>query len=596
MSSSKENLISPDSSNPIIKVDLEWNDVYCTHEAVGKPKRDILKGISGYAISGEFLAIMGTSGAGKTTLLNLISGKEKSTATLKYKGSIKANRQEIDQINYPKYVGYVTQEDILLDLLTVRESILFAARLKTNLPEAQKQQKTDELVEELNLTKCQHTYIGSYFVKGVSSGEKKRTCIAIELITSPSILFLDEPTSGLDSFTSLQVIDVMNKQASKGRTILSTIHQPNSDIYSRFDKLLLLCDGYVMYHGPAKNAVKYFARLGYECPNTSNPADYFMEILHIMRPEAKSKEEEEKICLFRDNFLSDGRIEYRCKHGCEELEKVNNSFTASFGYQLLRCTQRAGILLVRNPKLTYFKLGILIFIALLMDILYFHINGDTGTSKMDDRNGSLFFIVNTMIYANLHSTIVNFPLIREVFLKEYRAKMYGVLAFFLAKNLADLLAEIVLSLVFGLSIYFIIGYNTNTPEKPVFFIILLILTHMSGTSLGLLAGCWFKRLDIALNMGSVVALPFYYFSGYIRSTKSIPISLKWIADISVFRWGFDGLILNEYHDFKHDGKGADELDTLDIHGTVWECIVYLSALMLGMRIVSFFGLKYNSTR
>lgn len=596
MSNSKDCLISPGTENPIVKVDLAWNEVYCTHEAVGKPKRDILKGISGYAVSGEFLAIMGTSGAGKTTLLNLISGKEKSTSTLKYRGTIKANGQEIDSINYAKYVGYVTQEDILLDLLTVRESILFASRLKTSMPEPEKQFKTNELIEELNLSKCQHTLIGSYFVKGVSSGEKKRTCIAIELITSPSILFLDEPTSGLDSYTALQVIDVMNRQASKGRTVLSTIHQPNSDIYSRFDKLLLLCDGFVMYHGEAKHAVKYFGRLGYECPITSNPADYFMEILHIMRPEAKSKEEEEKISLFRDNFISEGRSEYKCKHAAEQLERVSSSYTASFAYQLFRCTQRAALLLIRNPKLTYFKLGILIFVAMLMDILYFDLGSSTRTTKMEDRNGSLFFIVNTMIYANLHSTIVNFPLIREVFLKEYRAKMYGVFAFYLAKNLADLLAEIVLSLVFGLSIYFIIGYNLNTPEKPVLFLVLLILTHMSGTSLGLLAGCWFKRLDIALSMGSVVALPFYYFSGFIRSTKSIPIALKWIADLSVFRWGFDGLILNEYHDFKHSGKGADQLDELDIHGNVWECIVYLSALMLGMRIISFIGLKYNANR
>jgi ATP-binding cassette subfamily G (WHITE) protein 1 len=230
---------------------------------------------------------------------------------------------------------------------------------------------------------------------------------------------------------------------------------------------------------------------------------------------------------------------------------------------------------------------------MLMDMLYWRLDDSKSDSKVNDRNGSLFFIVNTMIYANLHSTIVNFPLIREVFLKEYRGKMYGVFAFYLAKNLADLIAEVALSVIFGISIYWAIGYNTDSPEKPVIFLILLILTHMSGTSLGLLAGCWFKRLDIALSMGSVVALPFYYFSGYIRQTDTITVALRWIADLSVFRWGFDGLILNQYHGF--DG-GYNIRENLNIHGSVGECIAYLTTIMLTLRIVSFIGLRYNATR
>lgn len=594
MSRQKDLLIEPSEESEILRVDLKWNEVFCSHEAPGKPSRDILKGMSGYSLSGEFLAIMGTSGAGKTTLLNLISGKEKSSASLKYRGSIEANGQNIDSINYAKYVGYVTQEDVLLDLLTVRESIIFAARLKTSGPDEEKLRKTDNLIEELNLSKCQHTLIGSYFVKGVSSGEKKRTCIAIELITSPSILFLDEPTSGLDSYTSLQVIDVMNRQAAKGRTVLSTIHQPNSDIYSRFDKLLLLCDGYVMYHGPAKDAVSYFSRLEYVCPMTSNPADYFMQILHIMRPEAKSREEEERIVLFRDTFLGQ-KNKMPSSKNMAELEKVSSKYTASFFEQLYRCTQRAILLLIRNPKLTYFKLVILLFVGVLMDMLYWQINNSDATSKVDDRNGSLFFIVNTLIYANLHSTIVNFPLMREVFLKEFRGKMYGVTAFYLAKNIADFIAEVVLSLIFGASIFWAIGYNTNA-ERPVVFFSLLILIHMSGTSLGLLAGCWFKRLDIALNMGTVVALPFYYFSGYIRSTNTINVAVRWIADLSVFRWGFDGLMINQYHDFGHGQNNENTLDNLKISGNVEDCIFYLFTIMFTLRIISFIGLRFNATR
>ena len=313
---------------------------------------------------------MGTSGAGKTTLLNLISGTTKSSSTLETTGEILANDQLINTINYNKYVGYVTQEDILLDMLTVYESVLFAARLKTRGPEALKKQRVEAVLEELSLIKCKNTIIGNPVVKGVSGGEKKRVCIAIELITTPSILFLDEPTSGLDSYSSFQVMELLNSQAAKGRTVISTIHQPSSDIYTKFAKLLLLCDGHVMYHGDAKNAVSYFDSHRYSCPALSNPADYFMEILHIENLDSKTPEEEAKVNYLQAEFLKIQKNIEKPNFEYQELEKGTTGYVSSYPVQLYYCTKRAITITVRNPKLTILKAIVLLFVALMMNILF----------------------------------------------------------------------------------------------------------------------------------------------------------------------------------------------------------------------------------
>ena len=119
--------------------------------------------------------------------------------------------------------------------------------------------------------------------KGVSGGERKRTSIGVELITDPSLIFLDEPTTGLDSFTAASVMETLNDLAKSGRTIITTIHQPNSDIFLSFDRLLLMARGKIIYFNEAKLAVDYFGSLGdkFKCPEWLNPADFFMDMISI---------------------------------------------------------------------------------------------------------------------------------------------------------------------------------------------------------------------------------------------------------------------------------------------------------------------------
>jgi ABC-type multidrug transport system ATPase subunit len=127
-------------------------------------------------------------------------------------------------------------------------------------------------------------------VKGVSGGERKRTSIGVELITNPSLIFLDEPTTGLDSYTATQVMKLLKNLSQQGRTIIQTIHQPNSETFRCFDKLMLLAQGQIIYFNDKDKAVDYFSKIGFPCPELSNPADYFMSIMSIESIETKFDE------------------------------------------------------------------------------------------------------------------------------------------------------------------------------------------------------------------------------------------------------------------------------------------------------------------
>lgn len=198
------------------------------------------------------------------------------------KGKIYVNGVDRDRIKgFAAFSAYVQQDDILFQTMTVRECLEFAAKLKLKGTMDEKMRRVEETIRELRLNKCQNTKIGGPLVKGVSGGERKRTSIGVELITDPNLVFLDEPTTGLDSFTATAVMEILKDLAISGRTIISTIHQPNSDIFEMFDRLMLLAQGKIIYFNEARLSVGHFESIGFKCPELSNPADYFMSIMSI---------------------------------------------------------------------------------------------------------------------------------------------------------------------------------------------------------------------------------------------------------------------------------------------------------------------------
>lgn len=259
-------------------------------------RKQVLQRVSGSAVPGRLLAVMGSSGCGKTTLLSVLAGRVLSGVS----GTLHVNGLPFDKQDRRR-VGFVMQDDVMFSNLTVTETLMYIAqlRLPASQPLAEKVARVQEIISVLQLEACANTRIGNAFSRGVSGGERKRVSIGIELLTDPSVLFLDEPTSGLDSSTALTLVHCLKALAASGRTVVTSIHQPSSQIFCLFDTLLLMSKGHAVYFGPAADAVTYFAcpPLRLVCPTLYNPADYFMEITNAsqdQRPlvEAWKAEEE----------------------------------------------------------------------------------------------------------------------------------------------------------------------------------------------------------------------------------------------------------------------------------------------------------------
>ena len=157
-------------------------------------------------------------------------------------------------------------------------------------------------------------------MRGLSGGERKRTSIGLELITEPSLIFLDEPTTGLDSKSALNVASLLKMLAKNGRTVITTIHQPSSEILSRFDKIICLSKGKILYDGPPQNISGYFAQLGYPIPNLINPADYLMKIFNEDDIKIKAFEEGKDISKEEQELVFNERINFFSKK--HELNKI----------------------------------------------------------------------------------------------------------------------------------------------------------------------------------------------------------------------------------------------------------------------------------
>lgn len=212
--------------------------------------------------SGQLIGIIGGSGTGKSTLLNVLNGNLKLS-----NGQITINGYDLheDKEHLQGVIGYVPQIDLLIEELTVYENLYYNARLCfSNLSETDIKKRVNAAIEDFDLVEAKDLIVGSPVKKILSGGQRKRLNIALELIRQPSILFVDEPTSGLSSMDSEKVMSLLKRQTLKGRLVIINIHQPSSDIYKLFDKLLIIDKGgRVIHNGNPMDAIVYFKQMAH---------------------------------------------------------------------------------------------------------------------------------------------------------------------------------------------------------------------------------------------------------------------------------------------------------------------------------------------
>ncbi len=231
-----------------VPVSLQWLRLACEIPTSAGPVL-ALRGSRGAALPGSVTVVLGESGSGKTTLLDMLA-RRKTVGRLS--GDITVNGRPPTSEDWTRVTAYVTQDDVFEAKLTVRETILFSARLRlpSTMANAERELLTDQTIDSLGLGQCRDTEIGSASLKKISGGERKRVALACELVTNPSLLFLDEPTSGLDSDTALRLVASLHRIAhEQQRSVVLSVHQPGSAMLPFFDRVIVLSHGRQVFSG-----------------------------------------------------------------------------------------------------------------------------------------------------------------------------------------------------------------------------------------------------------------------------------------------------------------------------------------------------------
>ncbi|EFC47894.1 abc transporter family protein [Naegleria gruberi] len=567
-----------------------------------KVEKQILHPMTGYVAPGSVLAIMGPSGAGKTSLLNILSQRVKASG-----GEIRANGEKAGKA-FRSLSAFVQQDDVLMGNLTVRESLRYAAmlRLDSKIPLKERMTRVDTIIEELGLSKAADTKVGiPGFTKGISGGERKRLCIGIELLTEPSVLFLDEPTTGLDSKTSYNVMKTISKLATHGRTVVLTIHQPSSNIYEIFDKLLLLSRGRVAYFGNAKDAVPYFSDIGHPCPVGYNPADFLMDVITENAALTgdnleKKKRQDERIEGVLNHYSKNVQLEIPPTQQLDSNLKRFSSYNSSWFAQFTVLTMRAFINIIRDKKVTMAKFVQNIVMSLFVGLIFLQLGYEQ--SNVQDRIGVLFFILTNQFLGSAMSSVSMMYDEKPIFLRERGAKMYKVSSYFLARSVAEMPTMFFFPLLFGAIVYWMTNLNPNI-ERFFMFMFLLGVIGLTGQSLGLMIGTLMPNMGVAMAIIPLVNTVLMLFGGFYRNVNNLPNYTVWIYWTSLFHFGFEALVLNEFigEKFVCPSTGVcafptgeaviENLEMTSVMSNVWINVGLCFALALAYRIIGFLALR-----
>eukprot|EP00930_Biecheleria_cincta_P065762 TRINITY_DN5164_c0_g1_i5.p1 TRINITY_DN5164_c0_g1~~TRINITY_DN5164_c0_g1_i5.p1 ORF type:complete len:783 (+),score=112.96 TRINITY_DN5164_c0_g1_i5:64-2412(+) len=266
-------------------IDIQFENLSVTLKSDG---RCVLEGVTGEFKEGNMAAIMGPSGAGKTTFMNAVCGKAYYGTT---EGEVRINGRTSSIAEIKELRGFVPQDDIVHEHLTVREQLYYSARLRN--PERTSLREIDLIVEDvlhvMQLLDVQHSIVGSVENRGISGGQRKRVNIGLELAARPTVLMLDEPTSGLDATTAQSIIQSLKHLTTIGMTVIMVIHQPRYSLFTLFDEVLLLgVGGRTVYQGPSQGALPYFQGIGFQMAEHENPADWFMDVISAKIPNTRT--------------------------------------------------------------------------------------------------------------------------------------------------------------------------------------------------------------------------------------------------------------------------------------------------------------------
>ncbi|XP_071470665.1 broad substrate specificity ATP-binding cassette transporter ABCG2-like [Marmota flaviventris] len=520
-------------------------------------EREIFTNISGVMKPG-LNAIMECIGGGKSLFLDVLAARNDPSGL---SGDILINGAP-RPANFKYNSGFVVQDDLVLGTLTVRENLAFSAalRLPTTMTKHEKDERMKVVIEELGLDEVADSKVRS-------GEERKKTSIAMGLITDPSILFLDEPTTGLDSSTANAIISLLKNISEQGRTIIFSFHQPQHSIFKLFDSLTILASGKLMYHGPAQKALEYFKSAGYHCEHLNNPLDFFLDVINgdspaavtAMQEEGGEANETEQLLIGRLQVIK-GLAQFYSKSPFyreteTELERLSGgqhsrspafkeiTYVTTFCHQFRWIFWRSFRNLMGRLKPWIVEIFIIFMLGLLIGVTFLGLKNDC--TEIQNKAWSLYVLTVFQCVTSVSAREI-FLMERNLFILEYISGYYRVSSYFLGKLLFEFLfRRFFPSFIFTGILYWILGLKRGITAFLITMITTLMVAY-STTAMILAIG---TRENAASGKTLLVTIYFVFmlvFLGMSLNFETMAPQLSWLQYFSIPHYGYMALQHNEF--------------------------------------------------
>ncbi len=522
------------------------------------------------AESGQLIGILGASGAGKSTLINILIGKYKI-----HSGSITINGYDLyrDRKKLIPLIGYVPQDDLLIEELTVYQNIYYSAKLCFgNHPDQDVRRRVEDILKKLDLWDIRDLKVGNPLNKYISGGQRKRLNIALELIREPSILFVDEPTSGLSSMDSENVMHLLKRQAVNGRLVIVNIHQPSSDIFKLFDEIIVLDrGGYPAYKGNPLDGIIYFKQVvNYadadiaECPTCGNVnPDLMLEIIEDRMVDefgrytpVRRTTPKEWYILYRVNLEVREKIQPQKKTSLPEKDFNPPSFLKQFWIFVQRD-------LLSKLSDTQYMIINLLEAPLLAFILAFFV-------RTPNEDGVYVFIENHSLPIFLFMAVIvalflGLSLSAEEIIKD--RKILEREKFLQLSRFSYLNSKVLILFVFSayqtLSFILISDWILQIHGLTFKFWLILLATAMAANMLGLWISDTLDSIVAIYITIPLLLVPQMLLGGIMINFDDLPPQLTnkkytpFIADIMFSRWGYEAMAVVQFKDNLYEKQFFD---------------------------------------
>lgn len=538
--------------------------------------KTLLNNISGETRDGEIMAVLGASGSGKSTLIDALANR---IAKGSLKGTVKLNGETLQSRTLKVISAYVMQDDLLFPMLTVEETLMFAAefRLPRSLPKSKKKLRVQALIEQLGIKNAAKTIIGDEGHRGISGGERRRVSIGIDIIHDPILLFLDEPTSGLDSTSAYMVVKVLKRIAQSGSIVIMSIHQPSHRVLGLLNRLIFLSRGNTVFSGSPASLPRFFAEFGSPIPENENRTEFALDLIRELEGSAggtrglvefnKNWQEMKKhnrqppltppaspypnltlkeaiaASISRGKLVSGGESAAISTASTATTLTVP-AFANPIWIEISTLSKRSMLNSRRQPELFGTRLATVVITGFILATVFWRI--DNSPKGVQERLGFFAFAMSTMFYTCADALPV-FLQERYIFMRETAYNAYRRSSYVLSHAIVSFPSLIFLSVAFAATTFWAVGLDGG-PMGFLFYCLIILASFWSGSSFVTFLSGIVPHVMLGYTIVVAILAYFLLFSGFFINRNRIPDYWIWFHYMSLVKYPYEAVLQNEFSD------------------------------------------------